>query len=386
MEQIPEAQKAGQHSPMLQLEAPPPEAPGGPQSLAISPQAPLRPAAPLAIDKLAKPISGLRKAAVLLITLGEEASSSIVKDLTDDEIHTISKGIMTSQPVTSEEAFAVLREFTELATARNYVVKGGTDYASKLLRKALGADAARRVVDRVNQSIGAESANFDSLQNSEPQQLANFIHSEHPQTIALILSHLPPSQSAALLEALPEAMRPNLAKRMANLEQISPEIITKIAQTIGDRLKSLGDISRQSYGGVRAVADMFNHMDAGQRKSILNAIGETDPDLVGNIRHLMFVFEDLLSVDAAGMRELVSVVDRRMLTVVLKGTSEKLQRHVMQHLSTEGALMLREDIDALGPVRIKDVEGAQQEVIATLRKLEAEGVLTLAGSNDRYVV
>jgi flagellar motor switch protein FliG len=382
MQQIAEAPKAGQHSPMLQLNPPQPEACATQHGLAISQQA----AAPLAAEKFARHLSGLRKAAVLLITLGEEASSSIVKDLTDEEVHTISKSIMTSQPVTSEEAFAVLREFNELATARNYVVKGGSDYASKLLRKAFGADAARRVVDRVNQSIGAESANFDSLQNSEPQQLANFIHSEHPQTIALILSHLPPSQSARLLEALPEGMRPNVAKRMANLEQISPEIIAKIAQTVGDRLKSLGDISRQSYGGVRAVAEMFNHLDAGHRKNILNSIGETDPGLVGNIRHLMFVFEDLLGVDAAGMRELVSAVDRRMLTVALKGVSEKLQQHVLQHLSTEGALMLREDIDALGPVRIKDVEAAQQEVIATLRKLEAEGVLALAnGSNDRYV-
>jgi flagellar motor switch protein FliG len=294
---------------------------------------------------------------------------------------------MTSEPVTSEEASAVLREFHELVTARSYVVKGGADYACKMLRKAFGPEAARRLVDRVNQSIGVESANFDSLQNSEPQQLANFIHGEHPQTIAMILSHLNPSQSAALLAAMPEEMRPNLAKRMANLEQISPEIIGKIAQTIGDRLKSLGDISRQSYGGVRAVAEMFNHMDAGLRKSILAAIGVTDAELVSNIRHLMFVFEDLLGIDSAGIRELVEAVDRRSLTVALKGTSEKLQRHIMQNLSSEGALMLREDIESLGPVRIKDVEAAQQEVIATLRKLEAEGTLSLAtGPSDRYVI
>jgi flagellar motor switch protein FliG len=324
---------------------------------------------------------------VLLIAIGEEASGKVVKDLSDDEVHTISKSIMTSEPVTSEEASAVLREFHELVTARTYVVKGGSDYACKMLRRAFGADAARRLVDRVNQSIGVESANFDSLQNSEPQQLANFIHGEHPQTIAMILSHLNPSQSAALLAAMPEEMRPNLAKRMANLEQISPEIIGKIAQTIGDRLKSLGDISHQSYGGVRAVAEMFNHMDAGRRKSILQAMGATDAELVSNIRHLMFVFEDLLGIDAAGIRELVGAVDRRALTVALKGTSEKLQRHIMQNLSSEGAIMLREDIESLGPVRIKDVEAAQQEVITTLRRLESEGALSLGtGPNDRYVI
>jgi len=203
----------------------------------------------------------------------------------------------------------------------------------------------------------------------------------------MILSHLNPSQSAALLAAMPEEMQPNLARRMANLEQISPEIIGKIAQTIGDRLKSLGDISRQSYGGVRAVAEMFNHMDADLRKRILNGIAEADAGLVANIRHLMFVFEDLLSIDAAGIRKLVEAVDGRLLAVALKGTGEKLHQHFMRNLSSEGAIMLREDLEALGPVRIKDVEAAQQEIIATLRKLEAEGVLNLANApNDRYVV
>lgn len=379
MEPVTEQQKSPPYHPMLQLEAPPAE-----QPVSLAPAVVPKPAAPALLPK---PISGLRKAAVLLIAIGEEASSSVVKDLSDEEVQTISKSIMTSDPVKSEEAFAVLREFHDLAMARNYVVKGGTDYASRMLRRAFGPDAARRLVDRVNQSIGVESANFDSLQNSEPQQLANFIHGEHPQTIAMILSHLNPSQSSALLAAMPEEMRPNLARRMANLEQISPEIIGKIAQTIGERLKSIGDISRQSYGGVRAVAEMFNHMDAGMRKTILQAMGESDPELVGNIRHLMFVFEDLLGIEPAGIRELVEAVDRRALTVALKGTSEKLQRHIMQNLSSEGALMLREDIEALGPVRIKDVEAAQQEVIATLRKLEADGVLSLAtGPNERYVV
>ena len=147
------------------------------------------------------------------------------------------------------------------------------------------------------------------------------------------------------------------------------------------------DLSRQSYGGVRAVAEMFNHMDAGLRKNILNTISERDPDLVATIRHLMFVFEDLLGIDAAGIRELINALDRNVLTVALKGTSEKLQQHILQNLSSEGALILREDIETMGPVRIKDVEAAQQEVIATLRRLESDGLVTLnSGPNDRYVV
>lgn len=340
-------------------------------------------ALPAKVSKLA----GLRKAAVLLITIGEQASGQIVKDLSEEEVQQISRSITTADPVTSEEAFSVLREFYELATARSYVVKGGLDYASRMLRHAFGTEGARRLLERVNQTIGNDTANFDSLQKAEPQQLANFVHGEHPQTIALILSHLKPSQAAALLSAMPPEMRRDLARRMANLEQISPEIIGKIAQVIGDKLKSLGDISRQSYGGVRAVAEMFNHLDASLRKDLLNEIGEEDAELVATIRHLMFVFEDLLTIDASGIRELLSVVDRHVLTVALKGTSERLQNHIMQNMSMAGAEMLREDIEALGPVKIKDVENAQQQVIGLVRELEAAGQLSLAnGPNEMYVM
>lgn len=371
-----------QHSPMRQLEAALPDAakelvknvPSAAQAVV-----PLPPAKPK--------LTGLRKAVVLLITLGEEASSAVVKDLGEEEVHLISKSITTAEPVTSEEAYEVLREFNDLATARSYVVKGGMEYAAKMLRRAFGQEGARRLLDRVNNSISTEAANFDSLQKTEPQQLANFIHGEHPQTIALILSHLNPSQAAALLAAMPDEMRANLTRRMANLEQISPEIISKIAHVVGDKLRSLGDISRQSYGGVRAVAEMFNYMDASQRKNILNSIAQSDPELVATIRHLMFVFEDLLTVDAAGIRELLAVVDRHVLTVALKGTSEKLQNHVFQNLSMASSEILREDIEAMGPVKIKDVEAAQQEVISVLRELEASGVLSLAnGPSERYVV
>lgn len=379
MEETEQYRTQSQHQPMLQLGGAE-DQPAPPLPVSTSPQAPIPTCLP-------PKMTGLRKAAVLLITLGEEASSNVVKDLTDDEVHVISKTISTTDPVTSEEAFAVLREFNELALARSYVVKGGMDYASKMLRRAFGTEGARRLLDRVNRAITTEAANFDSLQKSEPQQLANFIHGEHPQTIALILSHLNPSQSASLLSAMPDEMRPGLAKRMANLEQISPEIISKIANVIGDKLKSLGDISRQSYGGVRAVAEMFNHMDTGLRKSILGEIAKADAELVATIRHLMFVFEDLLTVDAAGIRELLAVVDRHVLTVALKGTSEKLQNHIMQHLSMVGSEILREDIEELGPVKIKDVEAAQQEVISALRDLESAGVLSLtSGPSDRYVV
>jgi len=333
------------------------------------------------------PTDGLRKAAVLLITIGDQASGEIIKHLTEAEIQDISKAISTATPVSSEEALSVLREFYQLSVARNYVVAGGMEYASKMLKNAFGVEYARRLLDRVALSIGNEMASFDSLQKAEPQQLANFVHSEHPQTVALILSHLNPSQAAALLTALPPHLRADLSRRMACLEQISPEIIAKIANVIGEKLKSLGDLSRESYGGVRAVAEMLNRMDARLRKDILNDLSRNDQELVDTIRHLMFVFEDLLTVDAAGVKELLAAVDRKTLIMALKGTSERLQEHIMKNMSQAGGEMLREDMEALGPVRIKDVETAQQQIISTARTLEAKGVLSLAGSaGEQYVV
>jgi flagellar motor switch protein FliG len=281
----------------------------------------------------------------------------------------------------------VLEEFYQMQVARDYVLKGGVDYARKLLQNAFGPEQARRLLDRLMKSLGSESATFDALQKADPQQLAKFIHSEHPQTIALILSHLNSSQAAGLLFSLPPEMRGDVAMRMANLDQISPEIISKIAGVIGSKLKSLGEVSREAYGGVRAVSEMFNRLDSNTSKEILDSIEKQEPNLVETIRHLMFVFEDLLLLDINAIKEVLAKVDRKVLTTALKGTSEQLRNHLLQAMSQRGAEMLREDMDALGPIRIKEVEASQQQIIAIVRKLEAEGVISLKGAGgEQYVV
>jgi len=236
-------------------------------------------------------------------------------------------------------------------------------------------------------TLGSELASFDTLQKADPQQLAKFIHNEHPQTIALILSHLNASQAAALLTSLPQTLRADVALRMAHLDQISPDIISKIAAIIGQKLKALGELNRESYGGVRAVSEMFNRLDSGTSKEILEAIEQDDPKLVETIRHLMFVFEDLLLISPEAIKELLSKVDRKILTVALKGTSDQLKNHMMQVMSQRGAEMLKEDLEALGPVKIKEVEAAQQQIIAVVRQLEAEGTISLKGTvGEQYVV
>jgi len=230
-------------------------------------------------------------------------------------------------------------------------------------------------------------ASFDSLQRADPQQLAKFIHNEHPQTIALVLSHLNASQAAGLLISLPAELRGDVALRMASLDQISPEIISKIATIIGGKLKSLGEMSRESYGGVRAVSEMFNRLDSVNSKEILETIEQNDPNLVATIRHMMFVFEDLLLLGPEAIKEVLGKVDRKILTVALKGTTEQLKTHFTEVMSQRGAEMLTEDMEALGPVKIKEVESAQQQIIAVVRQLEAEGSISLKGTvGEQYVV
>jgi flagellar motor switch protein FliG len=337
--------------------------------------------------KAPETVSGMRKAAVVLVCLGEQASSQVLKQLGEDEVHAISREIARLGEVTAEQAEAMLEEFYQMSVARDYVYKGGLDYARRLLMSTYGPDVARRLLDHLQKTLGSDLASFDVLQKADPQQLAKFIHGEHPQTIASIVSHLNSSQAAALLMALPNEIRSDVAVRMASLDQISPEVINKIAGVIGNKLNVLGESSRESYGGVRAVAEMLNRLDSGTSKEILDDIEQQDPNLAEGVRHLMFTFEDLLLIDATGMKEVVGRLDRKVLTLALKGTSEQLQNHFVQCMSQRGAEMMREDMDALGPVRIRDVEAAQQQIIGVVRQLESQGVISLKGTvGEQYVV
>ncbi|MBE7545426.1 MAG: flagellar motor switch protein FliG [Bryobacteraceae bacterium] len=332
-------------------------------------------------------LTGAQKAAVLMVSLGEHTGAEILKHLDEDEVASIGKEVARLSSLSSEDAETTLEEFYTMSMAQDYVLKGGFEYARKMLISAFGPESAKKILDRLVKALGSEAASFDALQKADPQQLAKFIHSEHPQTIALILSHLNSSQAAGLLFSLPADLRADVSLRMANLDQISPEIISKIAGIIGQKLKALGEMSRESYGGVRAVSEMFNRLDSGSSKEILDTIEQRDPNLAETIRHLMFVFEDLLLIDQGGIKELLGRIDRKVLTIALKGTSDQLKSHFLQCMSERGAEMLREDMDALGPIKIKEVEAAQQQIIAIVRQLEAEGVVNLKGTvGEQYVV
>lgn len=331
-------------------------------------------------------LTGAQKAAILMVILGQETSGALFRELDDDEVQRIGREIAGIPPITSEMADEVLTEFYQMIVAQDYVLKGGLEYAAKVLESAFGSERAKCLLDRVTLSLSTDSANFDALHRADPRQLATFIHNEHPQTVALILSHLGGSQAAGLLRSLPPGMRDEVAVRMANLDQISPEIIARISAIVGQKLKQVGELNRQSYQGVRAVAEIFNRLDPNESKEILDSIETANPELVENIRHLMFVFEDLVKIDSSGMRELLSRVDRKVLTIALKGTSEKLKQHFLQVMSQRGAEMLLEDMEALGSVKMREVEAAQQQIVAAVRLLESEGVINLRDSGgEQYV-
>jgi flagellar motor switch protein FliG len=329
-------------------------------------------------------LSGVDKAATLLATLGQQASAEILKHLQEEEIQRVSQAVAQLNNLSSAEAETVLEEFDQMVVAQQYVVKGGIEYAREMLHHAFGSETATRLVDRVQSLIASEMASFDVLQKADPQQLAKFIHSEHPQTVALVLSHLGPPQAAALLTSLPRELRTDVAVRMANLDQISPDIIHKIASVLEEKLQALGEFSRESYGGVRAVAEMINRLDIGESRDILTGIEQEDIKLFQTIRHLMFVFEDLMQLDLRDLKELIQRVDRKLLTIALKGTSDQLKSRIMGVMSQRSAEMLREDIEVIGAVKIREVEAAQQHVIALIREMEKDGSLTLQQS--QYVV
>lgn len=347
---------------------------------------PLALTAPPLVPKAPPPLKGIQKAAILMVILKEEASAEVLKQMDEGEVQRIGREIARIPAITSEMAEAVLTEFYEMIIAQDYVLKGGIDYARKILTAAFGPEYARKLIDRVTKSLSSDNANFDALQKADPQQLANFIQNEHPQTISLILSHLGPTPAARLLGYLPMDLRADVALRMASLDQISPEIIAKIAIIIGEKLKALGETNRETFGGIHAVAEMFNRLDQNEGKAILEKMGGTDPQLCETIRHLMFVFEDLTKVDQSEIRALLERVDRKTLSIALKGTSDLLRNHFLDVMSKRGAEMMREDMDALGPIKMRDVENAQQEVISIARQLEAEGAMNLrTADEDQYV-
>ena len=331
-------------------------------------------------------LSGARKAAILMMAIGEERSSRIFRFMQEDEIEKVAREIASLGHIAADLGEQVLEEFQSLASAAELMQSGGVEQARRLLAKSLGPEVARRVFDRVMRSF-KQNEGFLALEKTNPQQLSKFILGEHPQTIALILAHLNPIPAAQLASQLPDHLRADVLLRMASIEEISPEVSGRISNVIEQRLKTVGGPSREQRGGVRAVAELFNRLDRSISQPALERIEAVSPDMAVAIRNLMFVFDDLKNVEESGIRELINRADKRALTISLKGASEEIRARFFQNMSKRASELLKEEMEVMGAVRLREVEKAQQEIVAIARKLEEEGLITTgAGAGEAYVV
>ena len=334
-----------------------------------------------------KHLTGVRKAAILLVLLGDEIASEVYRNLPQMELRRLTSEIADLGYISPESASNVLEEYHKLTMTQYYVSQGGSDYANQLLVKAFGREAADELLDQVVQAQEASSAHLESLQMADPQQLVKFVEGEHPQTIALVLAHLGAKSSSSLLGLLPEKVRADTVQRLAEMRQFSPEIAEKISTILNKQVQGLGEQGRRAYAGIKAVADLLNRIDLTTSKEILESIEADDAQLAISIRNLMFIFDDFLEVPEASIREILGQLDKKSLSIALKGASEELKNHIFKSMSSRAVEMLKEDMEVLGPIRARDVEAAQQETVDLARKLEAQGKLTLKSAmEDEFIV
>jgi flagellar motor switch protein FliG len=322
-------------------------------------------------------LSGVRKAAVLLVAVGEELAKEILRALPEADVQRLTEELADLRGITPELSAEILEEFWQLLETQNFMMHGGLDYASRLLLDTFGKQRADDLLMLVRRSQEAAQGNLAKLQRTDPQQLGKLLDTEHPQTIALVLAHLDPKRASMVLDNLSEEHKVVSIQRLAEMRQFSPEMAQKVAHILHRRLENVGDTGRKSYSGFKAVADLLNRLNAEESKKILETIEDGQPELALSIRNLMFTFEDLVTVPPTTIREIVSGVDKRQLALALRGTKDDLRAQIFKSMSSRAVEMLKEDMEVLGPVRSREVAQAQQEILNLARRLEAEGKVVL---------
>jgi flagellar motor switch protein FliG len=332
-------------------------------------------------------LTGARKAAILISMLGDEPAAAILRNLPDDDLQKITDEVANLPHVPFEVTYEVLEEFQQMMAAQEFLAVGGQDVASRLLIKAFGDSGAKSMVQRLMRADEMSTMRMDSLKKLDPKKLARFLVGEHSQTTALILGHLDAKQASALLMKLEPEQRADCVRRLANLGQFSPDVAAKVSAVLNKRLRGVADQSRSSGAGFRDVAELMNRLDPLAAREILESIEKEEPKLAISIRDQMFTFDDFLEVPEQDLRELMSSVDKKTLMVAMKGASEDLRSHFYRTMSSRAVEMMKEDSDAMGPVRSKDVVKAQTEIVAIARKLESEGKIALKSEgDDEYVL
>ena len=330
-------------------------------------------------------MSGVQKAAILLIALGPEKSASVFKHLKEEEIEELTLEIANTRSVSPKVKEDVLNEFYQICLAQQYIAEGGIGYAKELLEKALGAEAAQNVITKLTASLQVRP--FEFVRKTDPGQLLNFIQDEHPQTIAMILSYLTAGQAAMIIGSLLPEKQADVAKRIAMMDRTSPDVIKEVERVLERKLSSLVNQDYTIVGGVDAIVSILNTVDRATEKHIMESLETEEPELADEIRKKMFVFEDILLLDDRAIQRVLRDVDNNDLGVALKAANEEVQNVIFKNMSKRLSAMIKEDMEFMGPVRMKDVEEAQQKIVGIIRKLEESGEIVISrGGGDEIVV
>ena len=328
-------------------------------------------------ERKGQEVSGLRKAAILLVSLGEERASKVLSKLDGEMIELITTEIAQVETVEEQEQESVIKEFYQRSLARKYYETGGITFARQLLEKSLPPERANEIIESVEQSIRMTPFNF--LRKTEANNILTFIQDEHPQTIALIMAHLKPEQAAEVLSGLAAPKQVDVIKRLSHMADTSPEVIREVEAGLEGKLASLVGQKLERAGGIEASAEILNFADRATEKGILEAIEQDDPDLVENIRRLMFVFEDILLVDDRGVQKVLQEVDHETLALALKSATDEVKDKVFRNLSERARVVIQEDMEYMGPVRLTEVEAAQQRIVDMIRRMEDAGEIIIQG-------
>ncbi len=330
-------------------------------------------------------LTGKQKAAVLLIALGPENSAKIFKHLNDEDIEELTLEIANMRKVTPELKEKIIEEYYQLCIAQEYISEGGIEYAKEVLEKALGSQKALDIVNRLTSYLQVKP--FDFVRKTDPDQILNFIQNEHPQTISLVLAYLNPLQAGAILSALPPEKQAEVAKRIAIMDRTSPEIIKEVEKVLEKNLSSMVVHDYTSAGGIQAIVDILNSVDRGTEKNIMETLEADDTELAEEIKKRMFVFEDIITLDNRSIQRFLREVDNDILSIALKGANDEVSNVIFNNMSKRLAEMIREDMEYMGPVRLRDVEEAQQKIVNVIRRLEEAGEIVISrGGGDEIIV
>jgi len=333
---------------------------------------------------MAQGLTGIQKAAILMIALGAENSAPVVKHLGDAEIEQLTLEMANVGKISTEQRDYVVEEFHQMCIANDYISKGGIEYAREVLERALGETRAFEIISRLSTSLKMRP--FDLVRRTDPKQLFSFIQGEHPQTIALIMTHLPVDKAATLLSSLSQDRQADVAKRVATMGRTSPEVLKEIEKVLERKISSLAPTDYTSSGGIQSIVDVLNRTDPGTVKVVMDALEMEDPDLAEQIKRQMFVFEDIVILDDRGIQLVLREVETKDLGLALKGSNPEVAQKIQSNMSSRAGQMLKDDMEFMGPVRLRDVEEAQQRIVKVIRKLEESGAIVISrGGSDEII-